>query len=175
VYGVTHPLASYNPVWANFAPIVEIARQMQRAQGGDKVRVWFATRDASPRSRYRPCAKVGPVRPAVVPIDEQVRVRALRHPGPFERRLPIDCRRAAALLHGDPRRARARIDARSWRLDRPAPVGLFPSISHAKPRRSSSSRSFLVLARTGHRGRRRRRLGLVFGMLFALGEPSHTT
>jgi sterol desaturase/sphingolipid hydroxylase (fatty acid hydroxylase superfamily) len=42
VYGVTHPLASYNPVWANFAPFVEIARRMQIAKGADKVHVWFA-------------------------------------------------------------------------------------------------------------------------------------
>jgi sterol desaturase/sphingolipid hydroxylase (fatty acid hydroxylase superfamily) len=41
VYGVTHPLASYNPIWANFAPFVDIAAKMQKAPRG-KLAVWFA-------------------------------------------------------------------------------------------------------------------------------------
>jgi sterol desaturase/sphingolipid hydroxylase (fatty acid hydroxylase superfamily) len=42
VYGVTHPLASYNPIWANFAPFFDIARRMREAPRGRKLGVWLA-------------------------------------------------------------------------------------------------------------------------------------
>jgi sterol desaturase/sphingolipid hydroxylase (fatty acid hydroxylase superfamily) len=43
VYGVTHPLASYNPLWANLAPFRDIAALVRAAPGaGDKVRAVFA-------------------------------------------------------------------------------------------------------------------------------------
>ena len=42
VYGVTHPLASFNPIWANFAPFVEIAKRMGEARGTGKVGVLLA-------------------------------------------------------------------------------------------------------------------------------------
>ena len=42
VYGVTHPLSSYNPIWANFAPFAEIARLMRDARSGEKLGVLFA-------------------------------------------------------------------------------------------------------------------------------------
>src|SRR5262249_29072275 len=41
-YGVPHPLASYNPIWANFSPFVDIARKMREAPRGDGLGVWFA-------------------------------------------------------------------------------------------------------------------------------------
>jgi hypothetical protein len=42
VYGVTHPLASFNPLWANLAPFVEIAKRMGEGRGREKVGVLFA-------------------------------------------------------------------------------------------------------------------------------------
>jgi alkylglycerol monooxygenase len=43
VYGVTHPLGSYNPIWANFAPLRDIAALSIAAERpADKLRVWFA-------------------------------------------------------------------------------------------------------------------------------------
>jgi len=43
VYGVTHPLASYNPLWANLAPFRDIALLVRVADGpGAKVRALFA-------------------------------------------------------------------------------------------------------------------------------------
>jgi sterol desaturase/sphingolipid hydroxylase (fatty acid hydroxylase superfamily) len=42
VYGVTHPLASYNPIWANFAPFADIGRLMREAPPGKKLGVVFA-------------------------------------------------------------------------------------------------------------------------------------
>ena len=42
VYGVTHPLASYNPIWANFAPFADIGRLMREAPPGTKLGVIFA-------------------------------------------------------------------------------------------------------------------------------------
>jgi alkylglycerol monooxygenase len=55
VYGVTHPLSSYNPLWANFAPFVDIARKMKGAPSGGKLGVWFAHpgRNAGPAASVR--------------------------------------------------------------------------------------------------------------------------
>jgi hypothetical protein len=54
VYGVTHPLASYNPVWANLSPFADIARKAREAPSG-KLGVWFAHpgRNAGPASLVR--------------------------------------------------------------------------------------------------------------------------
>jgi alkylglycerol monooxygenase len=41
VYGVTHALSSYDPLWANFAPFVDIARRMRETPRGRKLRVLF--------------------------------------------------------------------------------------------------------------------------------------
>ncbi len=53
VYGVTHPLSSYNPIWANLSPFVDIARKMRDAPSGHKLAVWFAHpgRNADPAAR----------------------------------------------------------------------------------------------------------------------------
>ena len=41
-YGITTPLESWNPVWANLHNYADLARDSWRAQhGGDKLRVWF--------------------------------------------------------------------------------------------------------------------------------------
>jgi len=42
VYGVTHPLASYNPIWANLAPFFDIARLVRDAPPGGKLAVLLA-------------------------------------------------------------------------------------------------------------------------------------
>jgi sterol desaturase/sphingolipid hydroxylase (fatty acid hydroxylase superfamily) len=43
VYGVTHPLASYNPIWANLIPFGDIATLSMRAERPvDKLRAWIA-------------------------------------------------------------------------------------------------------------------------------------
>jgi sterol desaturase/sphingolipid hydroxylase (fatty acid hydroxylase superfamily) len=54
VYGVTHPLASYNPVWANLSPFADIARKAREAPSG-KLGVWFAHpgRNAGPAALVR--------------------------------------------------------------------------------------------------------------------------
>jgi sterol desaturase/sphingolipid hydroxylase (fatty acid hydroxylase superfamily) len=55
VYGVTHALSSYNPIWANFSPFVDIARKMKGAPRGAKLGVWFAHpgRSAGPAASVR--------------------------------------------------------------------------------------------------------------------------
>jgi sterol desaturase/sphingolipid hydroxylase (fatty acid hydroxylase superfamily) len=55
VYGVTHPLASYNVIWANFAPFVDIVGKMRAAPRGEKLGVWFA----HPARGAGPSASVG--------------------------------------------------------------------------------------------------------------------
>jgi alkylglycerol monooxygenase len=42
VYGVTHPLASYNPLWANFAPLIDVARLVRAAPPKGKLAAFFA-------------------------------------------------------------------------------------------------------------------------------------
>jgi sterol desaturase/sphingolipid hydroxylase (fatty acid hydroxylase superfamily) len=43
VYGVTHPLTSYNPIWANLAPFGDIAAlSLSASRPADKLRAWFA-------------------------------------------------------------------------------------------------------------------------------------
>jgi sterol desaturase/sphingolipid hydroxylase (fatty acid hydroxylase superfamily) len=44
VYGITRPLRSFNPLWAQFAEWVELARQArQTPRWKDKLKVWFAS------------------------------------------------------------------------------------------------------------------------------------
>lgn len=43
VYGITKPLASFNPLWAQVHYYIEIARRAARATGFDRVHVWFAS------------------------------------------------------------------------------------------------------------------------------------
>jgi sterol desaturase/sphingolipid hydroxylase (fatty acid hydroxylase superfamily) len=42
VYGVTHPLGSYNPIWANFAPFADIGRKMREMPPAKRLGVLFA-------------------------------------------------------------------------------------------------------------------------------------
>jgi len=55
VYGVTHALASYNPLWANVAPFAEIARRIQSTQPGKKLGILLAHPggDAKPGEVHR--------------------------------------------------------------------------------------------------------------------------
>jgi sterol desaturase/sphingolipid hydroxylase (fatty acid hydroxylase superfamily) len=41
VYGITKPLASYNPIWAQVHYWIEIAQMSARARGVDKLYAWF--------------------------------------------------------------------------------------------------------------------------------------
>ncbi len=43
VYGITKPLASFNPMWAQVHYWLELARRSVRTSGFDRVRVWFAS------------------------------------------------------------------------------------------------------------------------------------
>ncbi len=43
VYGITKPLASFNPLWAQLHYYVELAQRAARASGFDRVRVWLAS------------------------------------------------------------------------------------------------------------------------------------
>jgi sterol desaturase/sphingolipid hydroxylase (fatty acid hydroxylase superfamily) len=66
VYGVTHPLASYNPIWANLVPFAEIASLSLHAERpADKLRAWIA------HPAWRPAGMQAPV--AAVPTRETFR------------------------------------------------------------------------------------------------------
>jgi alkylglycerol monooxygenase len=43
VYGITKPLASFNPLWAETHYFVELARRAMRLRGIDRLRVWLAS------------------------------------------------------------------------------------------------------------------------------------
>jgi sterol desaturase/sphingolipid hydroxylase (fatty acid hydroxylase superfamily) len=43
VYGITKPLASFNPLWAETHYFVELARRAMRLKGVDRFRVWLAS------------------------------------------------------------------------------------------------------------------------------------
>jgi sterol desaturase/sphingolipid hydroxylase (fatty acid hydroxylase superfamily) len=43
VYGITKPLASFNPLWAQLHYYVELAKRAARVSGFDRMRVWFAS------------------------------------------------------------------------------------------------------------------------------------
>jgi sterol desaturase/sphingolipid hydroxylase (fatty acid hydroxylase superfamily) len=57
VYGVTHPLASYNPLWANVAPFRDLWAGARSALGVAKLRVWFAHPARSGAAERSPVAK----------------------------------------------------------------------------------------------------------------------
>lgn len=55
VYGILEPLASWNPVWANFHYFKEILQKVRRARTPwDKLRVWFAEPGWDPATDERP-------------------------------------------------------------------------------------------------------------------------
>jgi len=43
VYGITKPLASYNPLWAQVHYFVDLVRRSARLRGFDRARVWLAS------------------------------------------------------------------------------------------------------------------------------------
>ena len=56
-YGVTHALQSYNPLWANFAPLRDIAAKARQTRGfASKLRVWFAHPGSAPAGAEAPVA-----------------------------------------------------------------------------------------------------------------------
>ncbi len=54
VYGTTKPLASFNPIWAQVHYWPEMAGMAWRAQGTDRLRVWFASPAWKPRGQEMP-------------------------------------------------------------------------------------------------------------------------
>ena len=50
VYGITRPLASFNPLWAQLHVWVDLVRQTFTLRGLDRVRIWFASPAWKPKS-----------------------------------------------------------------------------------------------------------------------------
>jgi len=69
VYGVTHPLANYDPLWANFAPFANIAERMREGPPGRALGVLFAH----------------PGRGATLPVDIDRRTWSKHDPRPSPR------------------------------------------------------------------------------------------
>ena len=64
VYGITKPLRSWNPLWANLHVFVQMARDVRRTPGwGDRLRIVFG------RPGWRPAALGGPERPPEVSAE----------------------------------------------------------------------------------------------------------
>jgi hypothetical protein len=49
VYGITKPLASFNPLWAQLHFFIELAQQTLALRGADRLRVWVASPAWKPR------------------------------------------------------------------------------------------------------------------------------
>lgn len=54
VYGVTKPLRSFNPVWAQLQPWWELLERSRRLRGLDRLRVWWRPPDWSPEGGALP-------------------------------------------------------------------------------------------------------------------------
>jgi hypothetical protein len=71
VYGTVEPLRSFDPLWAQVHPWVQLARGAIRApRFADKIRIWFAPPEWSPEG-VPPHAAPGPVSPGTRPKWEQ--------------------------------------------------------------------------------------------------------
>jgi hypothetical protein len=63
VYGVTKPLRSFNPVWAQAQPWGEVASKARALRGLDRLRIWWRAPDWSPAG------------PARIPSEDEVQAR----------------------------------------------------------------------------------------------------
>jgi len=78
VYGLTHPMRSFNPAWAQLQPWVEIARKSRRLQGLDRLRVWWRSPSWNPGGDPLPSEAEVQARPRhEQPISRRRRVYAL--------------------------------------------------------------------------------------------------
>ncbi len=48
VYGVTHPIRSFDPAWAQLQPWIEIAAKARRLHGLDRLRIWWRSPSWNP-------------------------------------------------------------------------------------------------------------------------------
>jgi sterol desaturase/sphingolipid hydroxylase (fatty acid hydroxylase superfamily) len=78
VYGVTTPLGSFNPAWAQLQPWVELVQRSRRLRGLDRWRVWWRSPAWSPEGTKRPSEAEVQARPRFErPVAPGVRRYAL--------------------------------------------------------------------------------------------------
>jgi len=68
VYGVTHPLRSFNPAWAQLQPWAEVAAKARRLRGLDKLRIWWRSPSWSPGGEPLPGEAEVQARPRHEPV-----------------------------------------------------------------------------------------------------------